>query len=56
MPENTKIGYVILEGNDLDSRARIVSDKGRRIEAEGIVQTAEEENRNGRSYLRGDLY
>ena len=56
MPENTKIGYAILEGNDLDSKAKIVSKMGRRVVAEGIIQTAEEENRNGRCYLRQDLY
>lgn len=58
MPIDTKIGYVILEGHDVeDPRTRLVSSgKCHRVEAEGIVQTAEEENRNGRSYLRKDLY
>jgi hypothetical protein len=54
MPDNKVIGYAILESYDTPSEAHVVSD-GRRVMAEGILQEAEEENRNGRVYLVGDL-
>lgn len=51
------IGYVILEAGDTESNATIISttEHDRRVIAEGIVQEAELENRNGRSYLLTDL-
>lgn len=53
------IGYVILEdGVSLEPNATIIdrSYKGKHVMAEGITQTAEEENRNGRCYLLPDLH
>ena len=55
MPNNT-IGYVILEGAPLEApEMQLVSENGKRVIGEGIIQTAEEENRNGRCYLHNDL-
>lgn len=56
MPNNTSIGYVILESAPIDiPEAKVISDNGKRVIGEGIIQTAEEENRNGRCYLHADL-
>lgn len=53
---NVNIGYVILESAPLEiPEARIVSESNKRVIGEGIIQTAEEENRNGRCYLQTDL-
>ena len=50
------IGYVILESAPIAiPDARIVTESGKRVIGEGIIQTAEEENRNGRCYLHNDL-
>ena len=50
------LGYVILEGAPLEiPESQIISDNNKRVVAEGIIQTAEEENRNGRCYLNPDL-
>ena len=56
MPINP-IGYVILESAPVEAPdVKIVSDStNKRVIGEGILQTAEEENRNGRCYLRSDL-
>ncbi len=56
MPNNP-IGYVILESAPIEAPdVKIVSDStNKRVIGEGILQTAEEENRNGRCYLRTDL-
>lgn len=56
MPINP-IGYVILESAPVKAPdVKIVSDStNKRVIGEGILQTAEEENRNGRCYLRSDL-
>lgn len=55
MPNNT-IGYVILEGAPIETQdAHVISENGKRVIGEGIIQTAEEENRNGRCYLQPDL-
>lgn len=56
MPNNP-IGYVILESAPIEAPdIKIVSDStNKRVIGEGILQTAEEENRNGRCYLRADL-
>lgn len=54
--ENTKtIGYAILEAFESPSEAQVISESNRRVVAEGILQTAEETNRNGRCYLHEDL-
>lgn len=49
------IGYVLCEGFTAESDAKIVSENGNRVVAEGILQTAEETNRNGRLYKHQDL-
>lgn len=57
MPKNTCIGYVILESAPLEAQdARVISENGKRVTAEGVLQEAEEENRNGRCYLHNDLF
>lgn len=56
MPNNNTIGYVILESAPIEvPEAKVISDSGKRVIGEGILQTAEEENRNGRCYLNSDL-
>lgn len=56
MSKQMPIGYVILEGAPVEvPDATIVSENGKRVVGEGIIQTAEEENRNGRCYLHHDL-
>lgn len=56
MPSNKALGYVILESAPMEiPDATIVSESGKRVTGEGIIQTAEEENRNGRCYLQPDL-
>lgn len=56
MPSNKALGYVILESAPMEiPEANIVSESGKRVIGEGIIQTAEEENRNGRCYLQPDL-
>lgn len=49
------IGYVICEGFTVESESKIISENGNRVIAEGIVQTADEVNRNGRIYRKEDL-
>lgn len=56
MPNN--IGYVILEGIDMEPNAKILSrDKENHNKVTGFAtfQEAEKENRNGRSYMASDL-
>ena len=56
MSNKPTIGFVILEGAPIEvPEAKIISDTGKRVLGEGIIQTAEEENRNGRCYLQPDL-
>lgn len=55
MPEQNIIGHVILEDFSKSGETKIVREDKRRVVAEAVVQTAEEENRNGRSYLTADL-
>lgn len=57
MPRNNmSIGYVILESAPIEvPEAKVISEAGKRVIGEGIIQTAEEENRNGRCYLHQDL-
>ena len=52
---NHTIGYVIAEGLTVESDARIIAESSKRVIAEGILQTADETNRNGRIYRREDL-
>lgn len=54
---NMPIGYVILESAPIEipSAKVISSTSDKRVVGEGIIQTAEEENRNGRCYLQHDL-
>ena len=56
MPNNKSIGFVILESAPIEAPdAKVISENGKRVIGEGIIQTAEEENRNGRCYLHQDL-
>lgn len=56
MPNIDTIGYVILEGAPLEiPEAKVIAESNKRVIGEGIIQTAEEENRNGRCYLHADL-
>lgn len=56
MPD-TAIGYVILEGIDMEPNAKILShDKGTgKVTGFATFQEAEKENRNGRCYMTSDL-
>ena len=56
MPKNMTIGYVILEGAPVEvPESKVISGSEKRVVAEGILQTAEEVNRNSRCYLHNDL-
>ena len=56
MPNIDTIGYVILEGAPLTiPETKVIAENDKRVIGEGIIQTAEEENRNGRCYLHADL-
>ena len=56
MSNKPTIGFVILESAPIEvPEAKVISDTGKRVIGEGIIQTAEEENRNGRCYLQPDL-
>lgn len=56
MAKKPTIGFVILESAPVEiPEAKVISDSGKRVIGEGIIQTAEEENRNGRCYLQPDL-
>lgn len=58
MPDNKALGYVILESAPIeapDTKIVTSSKNNKRVIGEGILQTAEEENRNGRCYLHNDL-
>lgn len=56
MPNNTSIGYVILESAPIEApESKVIAENDKRVIGEGIIQTAEEENRNGRCYLQHDL-
>ena len=57
MPNTMPIGYVILEGAPIQvPEAKVISENNKRVIGEGVIQEAEEENRNGRCYLHNDLY
>lgn len=57
MGKTPTIGYVILEGAPIEApEAKIISEHDKRVVAEGVLQEAEEENRNGRCYLHDDLF
>lgn len=56
MPIDKSIGFVILESAPIEApEAKVISENDKRVIGEGIIQTAEEENRNGRCYLHHDL-
>lgn len=53
---NTSIGYVILEGIDMEPNAKIINkDKHGKVVGFATFQEAEKENRNGRTYMQSDL-
>lgn len=56
MPNDNTIGYVILEGLDVEPNGKII-DKSKNGKVVGFAtfQEAERENRNGRTYLASDL-
>nr|DAE34023.1 MAG TPA: Prohead core protein serine protease [Caudoviricetes sp.] len=49
------IGYIITE-TFMESEANVVSEHNGRLIAEGILQTADERNRNGRFYPKEELF
>lgn len=54
--DKSAIGYVILESAPISAPdAKVVSEVDKHLVAEGVLQEAEEENRNGRCYLHNDL-
>lgn len=55
MPRNMKIGYAILEDMHTPTDIKVVKEFDDRLVAEACLQEAEEENRNGRSYMTEDL-
>lgn len=55
MPIDKSIGYVILEGIDMEPNAKIEVQKNGKIIGSAIFQEAEKQNRNGRCYLTSDL-
>lgn len=57
MPSNNNvIGYVILEGATMEPNGKIIDkDRNGKVIGKAIFQEAEKENRNGRTYLAGDL-
>lgn len=57
MPRDISIGYVILEGLDMEPNVKIVDQnkKTGKIVGFATFQEAEKENRNGRTYLVTDL-
>ena len=55
MARSKTIGYIINEGISTESNAKILSDNGRRVLAEGTLQSLGVENRNRRIYLKEDI-
>jgi hypothetical protein len=57
MPKDNSIGYVILEGIDVEPNLKILDQNKKTGKVVGFAtfQEAERENRNGRSYLASDL-
>ncbi len=55
MPKPNVIGHVILEETRAADKLKVVADNKDKLTAEACLQEAEEENRNGRSYLTQDL-
>ena len=57
MPNKDTIGYVILEGLDMEPNMKIVNQDKKTGKVIGFAtfQEAEKENRNGRTYLASDL-
>lgn len=56
MDKNNPIAYMIQETATEVKNMKIVGDSNRRVTAEGILQTAEEDNRNGRYYEKKELF
>lgn len=56
MPSTKAIGYVFLEGFDMEPNAKVLNkDKNGKVVGFATFQEAEKENRNGRTYLVSDL-
>lgn len=55
MPIDKSIGYVILEGIDMEPNAKIISKDKNKVVGFATFQEAEKENRNGRMYMASDL-
>lgn len=55
MPTSNVIGHVILEETKAADELTVIADNKNKLTAEACLQEAEEENRNGRSYLTQDL-
>ena len=55
MPIDKSIGYVILEGIDMEPNAKIISKDNNKVVGFATFQEAEKENRNGRMYMASDL-
>lgn len=54
--KSNPIGYMLQEEAYTVQDVKLVSDKNRRVVGEGIIQTAEETNRNGRYYEKKELF
>jgi hypothetical protein len=54
--DSKTIGYILQEESSVVKNMKIVAENNRRVVAEGILQTAEEINRNGRFYERKELF
>ena len=55
MATNNNIGYIINEASAKNVEFKIKNEQHDRVIAEGIIQTAEQENRNKRCYTLADL-
>ena len=57
MPKDNAIGYVILEGIDMEPNMKIIKQDRHtgKVIGSAIFQEAEKQNRNGRCYLTSDL-
>lgn len=54
--KNNKLGYIICESGIKLEQPKIVTSNENRVIAEGIMQTADEKNRNGRIYEENELF
>lgn len=53
---NSNIGYIICESDIEPRETKVVNETNRKVVAEGILQTANERNRNGRYYPSEELF